>query len=90
MFERKNHKRRQFSLQEVKEKIFLEMRKRKVPEESESEVGESEEEPAHGKVLCDACSTRKLACEWSGTGGIKACDRCREFRKSCRVNGVCH
>jgi hypothetical protein len=67
------------------EKTFPETRKRGVPDESESE-----EEPAHGRVPCDACRTRKLACEWSRTGWIKACERCCGFRKSCQVNGVGH
>jgi hypothetical protein len=72
--ERENQARRKMRLQEAKEKIFPETRKRGAPEESESEDGESEEELAHGRVPCDACRTRKLACEWSGTGWIKACD----------------
>jgi hypothetical protein len=88
--ERENQEHRRFRLQEAKEKIFPEMWKRGVLEESESEDGESEEEPGHGRVLCDACRMWKLACKWSGTGQIKACDRCRGFRKSCRVNGVGH
>jgi hypothetical protein len=81
---------REFRLQQAKEKLFPEMRKRKAPEESELEGGNSEDEQEHGKVPCDACRERKLACEWSGTSRIKACDRCRGFRKSCRVNGVGH
>jgi hypothetical protein len=43
--ERENKERRRFRLQEAKEKIFPETRKRRAPEESESEDGESEEEP---------------------------------------------
>jgi hypothetical protein len=88
--ERENQERRKMRLQEAKEKIFPETWKRGVLEESESEDGGSEEEPGHGRVPCDACRTRKLACEWSGTRQIKACDRCRGFRKSCQVNGVGH
>jgi hypothetical protein len=85
--EQKEH--REFHLQQAKEKNFPEMRKHKAPaEELELEGGESEEAPGHGKVPCDACCERKLACKWSGTGHIKACDRCRGYRKSCHVNGV--
>jgi hypothetical protein len=88
--ERENQERRKMHLQEAKEKIFPETWKRGAPEESESEDGGLEEDPGHGRVPCDACRARKFACEWSGTGRIKACDLCRGFRKSCRVNGVGH
>jgi hypothetical protein len=67
--ERENQEYRKMRLQEAKEKIFLETWKRGVPDELELES-----EPRHGRVPCDACRVRKLACEWSGTGRIKACD----------------
>jgi hypothetical protein len=89
--EREQKERREFRLRQAKDKLFPEDRKCKAPmEESESEGGETEDEQEHGKVPCDACRDRKVACVWGGTGRIKACDRCRGFRKSCRVNGVGH
>jgi hypothetical protein len=91
--EREAKERRAFRLKEARDKIFPEDRKRKAPaeeSESEAEAVETDEEQDHGKVPCDACRERKVACVWSGTGRIKACDRCRRFRKPCRVNGVGH
>jgi hypothetical protein len=89
--EREQKERREFRLRQAKDKLFPEDRKRKaLTEESESEGGETEDEQEHGKVPCDACHDRKVACVWGGTGRIKACDRCRGFRKSCRVNRVGH
>jgi hypothetical protein len=80
--EREQRERRAFHLQEAKERIFPEERKRKALEkESESEGGESEEDPGNEKVPCDGCCERKPACEWGGTGWIKVCHRCHQFHK---------